>query len=149
MALKDLQIKQGDVDIIVEVVEKGQIREFNKFGKKGRVCNAKVKDETGTMSLTLWNDEIDKINVGDRIHIQKGYVGEWQGEPQLTAGKFGSITVVSKSQSSMDTETTDEGEHILTEDEKEEEEILNEMDEEEPPLEESYTEDEVEEENVE
>ena len=147
MALKDLKVREGDVDVIVEVVDKGQIREFEKFGKKGRVCNAKVKDESGEMSLTLWNDEIDKINVGDIIHIEKGYVGEWQGEPQLTAGKFGSISVVSKSQSSTKTESTDEGEHILTEDEKTEEEVLEEK--EEPSKEESATEDEVKEEKIE
>lgn len=147
MALKDLQAKQGDVDVIVDVVEKGQIREFSKFGKTGRVCNVTIKDDSGKMSLTLWNDEIDKISVGDRIHIEKGYVGEWQGELQLTAGKFGSITVVSKSQSSKKTETTDEGEHILTDDEKTEEEVLDGK--EEPSKEESVTKDEAEEEFIE
>lgn len=148
MGLKDLQVKQGDVDIIVDVVNKGEVRSFSKFGKTGRVCTITVKDETGQMNMTLWNDDIDKVDAGDRIHIEKGYVGEWQGEPQLTTGKFGSISVVSKSQSSTKTETTDEGEHILTEDEKTEEEVLEEK-EKEPSADESATEDEIVEEDVE
>jgi hypothetical protein len=44
MAIKDLQARQGQVDLIVEIVEKGDIREFEKFGKAGRVCNVKIKD---------------------------------------------------------------------------------------------------------
>ena len=94
MAIKDLEVRQGKVDVTVEVVDKGSIREFEKFGKSGRVCNAKVRDETGEISMTLWNDDIDKVNVGDRIHIVNGYVSEWQGEKQLSTGKFGSIEVV-------------------------------------------------------
>ena len=96
MTLKELQPRQGKVDITVDVVEKGDIRTFNKFGNSGRVCSAKVQDESGSMVLSLWNDDIDNVNVGDRVHIVNGYVGEWQGEPQLSTGKFGSIEVVGK-----------------------------------------------------
>lgn len=94
MAIKDLKIREGNVDIVVEVVDKGEVREFQKFGKPGRVCNAKVKDDSGDVTLTLWNEEIDKVNVGDKLHIKNGYVGEWQGEPQLSAGRFGEIEVL-------------------------------------------------------
>jgi len=94
MGLKDLKARQGDVNLVVEVIDKGEEREFQKFGRTGRVCNITVKDDTGEMKMTLWNDDIDRINVGDRIEIKKGYVGEWQGEPQLTTGKFGSLEVV-------------------------------------------------------
>ncbi len=96
MAIKDLEVRQGDVDIVVEVVEKGEVREFEKFGRTGRVCNAKVKDETGEINLTLWNEQIDQINVGDKVHITNGYVSEFQGEKQLTTGKFGKLEVVEK-----------------------------------------------------
>ncbi len=134
MAIKDLKIREGKVDIVVEVVDKGDVREFEKFGKPGRVCNAKVKDDSGEITLTLWNEDIDKIKVGDKLHIKNGYVGEWQGEPQLGAGKFGEIEVVGGSEvtsdeaqeATMDESTkSDKGEKILTEDEKTEEEILD------------------------
>jgi len=94
MNIRDLEPRQGDVDITVEVVSMDEPREFNKFGKPGRVANAMIKDETGDMKLTLWNEQIDQIKVGDKIHIQKGYVNEWQGEKQLTTGKFGTLDVV-------------------------------------------------------
>lgn len=94
MAIADLQPKQGKVDVVVEVVSMDEPREFNKFGKTGRVCNATVKDETGQIKLTLWNDDIDKVKPGMKIHIENGYVNEWQGEMQLTTGRFGKMEIL-------------------------------------------------------
>jgi len=91
MQIKDLQPKTGKVDIELEVVEKDEPREFTKFGSVGKVCNAKVKDETGEIKLTLWNEQVDQINVGDKIKITNGYVSEYQGEMQLSTGKFGKL----------------------------------------------------------
>lgn len=89
-----LQPKQGKVDVEADVVEMGQPREFSKFGKTGRVANATIKDDSGKIKLTLWNEEIDRVKVGVRVRISNGYVNEWQGEKQLTAGRFGSLEVV-------------------------------------------------------
>ena len=108
MEIKDLQARQGHVELIADVVEKTEPRTFEKFGKQGRVCKAKVKDATGTVTLTLWNEDIEKINVGDKIKLSKGYVGEWQGELQLSAGKFGTLEVVGKAENQQKTEESAE-----------------------------------------
>ena len=96
MQIKDLQPRQGKVDITLDIVSKADAREFSKFGKPGRVCNAKAKDETGEVTITLWNDDIDKVNVGDKVKITNGWVSEWQGELQLSTGRFGQMETVSK-----------------------------------------------------
>lgn len=108
MAIKDLQARQGQVDLIAEITEKGDVREFEKFGKKGRVCNAKIKDATGDMTLTLWNEQIDQVNVGNKVHIVNGWVSEWQGEKQLSTGKFGQLEVVGEGSESADEAEGDE-----------------------------------------
>ena len=46
MAISDLQPKQGNVDIELEVTSKGEVREFQKFGKTGKVCTAEAKDSS-------------------------------------------------------------------------------------------------------
>jgi len=97
MAVKDLQIRQGNVDIVVDVVDVGEIREFEKFGRSGRVATAIVKDETGDVKLTLWNEQIDQVKAGDKLKITNGYVSEWQGELQLTTGKMGKLEIVGDS----------------------------------------------------
>lgn len=98
MQVKDLQPRQGKVDMELDIVDISEARQFEKFGKSGRVANAIAKDETGDIKLTLWNDDIDKVKSGDRIKITDGYVSEWQGEKQLSTGKFGKIEVIGESE---------------------------------------------------
>jgi replication factor A1 len=101
MEIKDIEANKGNVDIVAEVVSKDEPREFEKFGKKGSVCNAKLKDDSGEVKLTLWNDDIGGVEIGDKIHVQNGWCSEYQGEKQLSAGKFGKIEVVEKSQTEV------------------------------------------------
>ena len=100
MQIKDLKPKMGNVDVVVDVVDIGAPREFQKFGKAGRVATAIAKDETGDIKLTLWNEDIDKVSAGDKIHLTNGYVNEWQGEMQLTTGRMGKMEVVGKAEAS-------------------------------------------------
>src|SRR3989344_8958357 len=101
MQVKDLKPKQGNVDITIDIVDVGEAREFQKFGKPGRVANAIAKDETGDIKLTLWNDDIDRVKAGDKIHITNGYVNEWQGELQLGTGRMGKMEIVGKADASV------------------------------------------------
>src|SRR3989338_3831233 len=87
MQIKDLKPKHGNVDIVVDIVDIGEAREFQKFGKSGRVSTAIAKDETGDVKFTLWNEDIDRVKAGDKVHLTNGYVNEWQGEMQLTTRK--------------------------------------------------------------
>ena len=96
MQVKDLKPKQGDVDITLDVVDVGPAREFQKFGKPGKVATAIAKDETGDIKLTLWNEDIERVNAGDKVHLINGYVSEWQGEMQLTTGRMGKLEVIGK-----------------------------------------------------
>ena len=96
MQIKDLKPKQGSVDVIVDIVDVGDSREFQKFGKSGKVATAIAKDETGDIKLTLWNEDIEKVKAGDKVHLVDGYVNEWQGEMQLTTGRMGKLEVVGK-----------------------------------------------------
>lgn len=97
MELKDIKPNSGKIDVVVHVVTKESPRTFDKFGKKGKVCNALVQDETAKITLTLWNEDVDKVEVGDKVHLQNGWCSEYKGEKQLSAGKFGKIEVLGKS----------------------------------------------------
>lgn len=91
MKISELQPRQGKVDIEVTITAKQEARTFNKMGQNGKVCNATISDGEGSMTLTLWNDDADNYQVGDKVKITNGYVSEWQGELQLGAGKYGKI----------------------------------------------------------
>lgn len=94
MKLSELQPKQSEVNVEVEVIDLSEVREFTKFGRVGRVCTATVKDDSAQMNMTLWNDDIDKVKVGDNLKLTNGFVNEWQGELQLTTGRAGQLEVL-------------------------------------------------------
>ncbi len=94
MKLAELKAGQGKVDVEVKVKSKAEARTFQKYGKDLSVVNAVVEDESGEMQMSLWNDDIHKINVGDTVKITNGYVSEFNGTKQLSAGKFGKLEVV-------------------------------------------------------
>ncbi len=96
--IKDLQAKQGNVELSAEVVSVTPAREISKPGFSGRVASAIIKDESGEIKLSLWNDQIEKVLPGAKIKITKGYVNEWQGELQLSTGKFGTLEVLEAGQ---------------------------------------------------
>lgn len=98
MQIKDLKPKMGSVDVVVDIVDVGVPREFQKFGKPGRVATAIAKDETGDVKLSLWNEDIERVKAGDRVHISNGYANEWQGEIQLTTGRMGKMEIVGKAE---------------------------------------------------
>ncbi len=95
MKINELKPRMGKVEIEVEVVSVGEVREFNKFGNTGRVATAVVKDDTGEIKMSLWNDEIEKVKPGCKLKITNGYVNEFQGEMQVSAGKFGNMEIIS------------------------------------------------------
>ena len=87
----------GNVNLEVEVVSIEEPREvITRFGKKTSVANATIKDDTGEMTLTLWGEDIDKVAVGDKVSIENGWVSEFKGNVQISAGKYGKITVIEK-----------------------------------------------------
>ena len=94
MNISELKPGTGSVNVEAEVTTIESPREINKMGRKLRVANATIKDGSGSISLVLWNDQIDKVKEGDKIKIENGYVNEWQSTPQLTLGKFGKLSVL-------------------------------------------------------
>ncbi len=94
MKISELQPGTGKVDIEAEVVDVEEPRSINKMGRDLRVANATLRDDSGTITLVLWNDNIDKIQPGSRVKIENGYVNEWQNKAQLTLGKFGKMEIL-------------------------------------------------------
>jgi replication factor A1 len=94
LKIADLRPGQGRVNIVVEVVSVGDVRTFQKYGRSGRVATATVKDDSGEINLSLWNEDIDRVSPGTKLKIENGYVGEFKGEMQLTTGKYGKLVVL-------------------------------------------------------
>jgi len=88
---------ESKVDVIeLTIREKGAARDFSsRTGSTGKVCDAKAVDEEGTeVSVSLWNEEIDRVQANDRIRITNGWAREWRGNLQVSAGRFGKLEVL-------------------------------------------------------
>jgi replication factor A1 len=60
-------------------------------GIKHEILEVEIKDETGTMTLVLWDDKIIPLNVGDTLQIENGFVTSFKGEWRINVGKYGEI----------------------------------------------------------
>ena len=96
MSIKNLQDGQKRVSVEAKVVEKGNLREVRSRFKDEtyKMVDATIADGTGSIKLTLWNEQVDQVNVGDNIKVGNGYVTSFKGEIQLNVGKFGTLQVV-------------------------------------------------------
>jgi len=120
--ISELKTGQGNINVSGTVKEMGEERSFNKYGKQLSVVNAILEDDSGNIKLTLWNDDTKRIKQGDKIEITNGYVNEFQGEKQLTSGKFGQIKKIDAEGSGEDMSKADsEGEESVSEEVVEEE----------------------------
>jgi replication factor A1 len=79
---------------LIKIVSTGEPKEIpNKFGgEPKRVAEAVVGDETGTVILSLWQDQIGSVQANDVLYIENGYVSLVQGHIRLNVGKYGKMT---------------------------------------------------------
>ena len=106
--IKDLQPRMGKVEIVVTIKDIQEPKEFDRFGKITKVANATGFDETGSVKMSLWNEDIDRIKEGTKVLIKNGYVSEWQGEMQLGTGKYGTMEIAGQVENLADKEVVEE-----------------------------------------
>ena len=84
-----------NVNVEGEIVDISEPRKvITRYGSRVLVATAKLKDDTGSVDLTLWGKQIDEVKVGDKIKVENGFVKEFNGNIQLTLGKSGKIVKV-------------------------------------------------------
>lgn len=94
--MKISEIKRGvnNIAITAKVVDKGEKREVNtKYGKKS-VAEVTLEDDSGQIALSLWEDKIDSVRVGDTVSLEGGYVTEFRDKVQLNLPRNGKLDVV-------------------------------------------------------
>ena len=85
-------------DGMTEVVVEGEIVKINpsnkvkskKDGKELTTANAILSDESGEITLVLWNMQISQVKLGEKIRIEFGYVNSFRDNLQLNIG-FGRL----------------------------------------------------------
>jgi hypothetical protein len=64
-------------------------------GSIQKLSIATISDNTGSIELLLWNDQVDKVSVGDSVEIENGQVKMHRGQFQVHVGKrIGKLNVI-------------------------------------------------------
>lgn len=95
MKIRELRDGMRRVNVAAKVIEKSEAREVSSRYKDETylVADALISDETGTIKLTLWNEQIEQVNVDDTVKIENGYITTFRGEIQLNIGRYGILSV--------------------------------------------------------
>lgn len=84
------------VNVIARVVRISRIRSYNSNGREGKFVTLDLKDNTGSISLTLWNRDVEILNElelkeGDSVKILGAQSRVRNGEVNLTHSFIGRI----------------------------------------------------------
>lgn len=94
MKINEIKLGMSNVSVTAKVIDVEDRREvMTRYGRRS-VANATIEDDTGEIGLSLWQDQINAINSGDKINITGAYVTEFRGKLQLSIPRSGKIEVV-------------------------------------------------------
>ena len=93
--ISELNPSSRAVNVLAKVVSKSEVRNIaaGRDGEAHKVSDALVGDETGCIYLTLWDDNIEKVNDGDTISVKNGYVNLFRGNMRLNVGRYGTLAM--------------------------------------------------------
>jgi replication factor A1 len=95
MNIKDLRDGMRTVEAEGEVIDISTPREVSlRTGGQAKVADATLKDETGEIKLSLWDNQIDQVTKGAHVKVSNGYINTFRGERQLNVGRYGKLEVL-------------------------------------------------------
>jgi replication factor A1 len=87
------------INVTAKIIEIPPTRTVNtRFGTLANVSNMMIADDTGSVRLSLWNNQIDKVHKGDEVEVSTCKVGRFRGELQLRLGRKGTISTINPPQ---------------------------------------------------
>lgn len=94
--MKIAELKAGVKNVVLEaeVVGLEEAPSVSKGGKTLKVARAILRDDTGTISLVLWGEDVGKVREGSLVKVENAFVTTFKGEPQITLGRYGRLTVI-------------------------------------------------------
>ena len=96
LKIKEVYAGMRNITAVGKVVRKFEVREFLKDNRSGKVCSLILGDETGTVRVVFWNEQVDllrSISEGDVLLVREAYVRENNNDREIHLGNQGSIVI--------------------------------------------------------
>ncbi|MHA2298328.1 MAG: hypothetical protein ACXADA_20045 [Candidatus Hodarchaeales archaeon] len=89
----DIKPLEKHLNVVFKVIERGETREITKRDSNdtNRVCDITVADDTGTITLTLWNEDIDSTEDEKTYKLSNGFANIFHNSLRLSKGRYGSL----------------------------------------------------------
>ncbi len=95
VSIGELRSGMNNVTVQGSVVSISEARTVNlKTGGTAKVADCIIKDDTGQIKLSLWEDQIAMVKAGSKIEVENGYVRSFKGEHSLNVGKYGKLKII-------------------------------------------------------
>jgi ssDNA-binding replication factor A large subunit len=93
----DLNVSMGSVNVAALATQVGDEREFvRRDGTEGKVVSVLLEDDTGTVRLSLWDEDAEKaqyISEGTIIVVENGYTRSGYAGIDLNVGRNGRVHI--------------------------------------------------------
>jgi len=91
--IHDLKPGMDHVNINVKVLSISEQKQITTgAGIEHEILEMEVGDETGSITLVLWDEKILPLKVGDALQIENGFVTSFKGAWRINVGKYGDVT---------------------------------------------------------
>ena len=92
----DLTTYSRGVNTVAKVISKTEVREVTSRsdGSSHRVCEALIADDSGSVYMSLWDDNVDNVVEDQVLQVSNGYINLFRGSMRLNIGKYGSYEEV-------------------------------------------------------
>lgn len=96
MKINEITRGSSGISLEAKVVDKSESRKVNtKFGPRS-VADITIEDDTGQMTLSLWEEKIDSVKIGDKIKIEGAYVTEFRDRMQLNIKRDSKLEIINE-----------------------------------------------------
>jgi replication factor A1 len=93
ISIVDLEPSMRNVNTEFKVISVSYPKEIHSRGNNRvqRVADATVGDDSGVVILTLWNEQIDRVRIGETYRLENGYTSLFRGSLRLKIGRHGEL----------------------------------------------------------
>ncbi|MBT5739729.1 hypothetical protein HOI26_01390 [Candidatus Woesearchaeota archaeon] len=96
LKIKEIYAGMRNISTVGKVVRKYDMVEFNKGGRSGKVCSLVLGDDSGTVRVVFWNDQVDQlqqVKEDDVLLVKEAYVRDNRGNKEVHLGQKGEIEI--------------------------------------------------------
>ena len=91
--IEELRPRMKNVTVVFKIVDKSEAWEVvsRNTGEIHHIVDATAGDETGIVTIPLWDDNITSLEVDKTYRLENGYTGLFRGNLQLKIGRYSTV----------------------------------------------------------